>query len=404
MSPAAGSEPSRGEPSQAGAAPDPAMPALQHRIRQQELLTEIAVTALQGTPIDELLAKAARLAALGLRTEFCQILEYLPSENAFLIRAGVGWGPGVVGFARIGAELASPSGFSLRTGKPVISNHLENDRRFAIPEILRRHGIVRAMNVVIETGRRPFGVLEVDSRTEGGFDEHDLTFLQCVANILGLAIEREPRERCLKAALERQQFLLKEMNHRVKNSLAIVASMLHLQAIDAGDDNLASHLNEASFRVRALARVHDQLYLGSSIERLDVGKYIESVCKDLDKGVSKCEIYTDIQQGIEIETDRAISLALITNELITNAAKYAYQDQSGRKIWVTVASAAANDFSISVRDHGAGLPPDFDPDKAKGLGMRIIRLLVQQLNGSFAVHERDPGTEFIVTLALRLPC
>lgn len=401
MSLARGCESPTVNPSPQEGTSDLALRALRQRVRQQELLAELGVNALQGVALDELLSKTARLTAEGLCTEFCKILEYVRPEDCLLVRAGVGWDPGVVGFACIDADPLSPAGFTLRTGNPVISNHLQFDQRFRTPELLRKHGILHAMDAIIECGDKPFGVIEVGSRSETGFDEHDLAFLQGAADILGMAIEREPRERLLQAALARQQVLLKEMNHRVKNSLAIVASMLHLQSSAVDDEHLASHLNEASHRVRAIARVHDQLYRGSEIERIDVAKYIETVCKDLDEGVSRCEIYTSVQHEIVIETDRAISSALIVNELITNAAKYAYGDRSGGKIWVSVALAGDDRFTMSVRDQGTGLPAGFDPNKAKGLGMRIIRFLVQQLNGSLIVREHDPGTEFIVTLPLQ---
>ena len=182
---------------------------------------------------------------------------------------------GVVGKASIGADLASPAGFALRTGKPVISNHLENEERFRTPEILAQHGIHRAMNVILQGDGRPFGVLEVDSRSEDEFVEHDLAFLQGAANILGMAIERERHARNLEAALERHQVLLKEMGHRVKNSLMIVTSMLQLQARDIGDPTLTLHLEEAAHRVSAVARAHDQLFQGADIERMDIGKYVE---------------------------------------------------------------------------------------------------------------------------------
>ena len=236
------------EPPPSGEAPDLTLRALQQRIRQQEILAELGVIALQGASFDQLLADTARLTAEGLRTEFCKVLEYIPGENAFLVRAGVGWSPGIVGVARIGADLASPAGYALRTGKPVISNHLEIEERFRTPTMLEQHGIRRAMNVILQGDGKPFGVLEVDSRSEDEFVEHDLAFLQGAANLLGMAIERERHERRLNAALQRDQFLLKEMNHRVKNSLAIVSSMLHLQARDVGDAELAGHLQEASHR------------------------------------------------------------------------------------------------------------------------------------------------------------
>ena len=101
----------------------------------------------------------------------------------------------------IGADLEFPSGFALRTGRPVISNHLENEQRFRTPELLVEHGIRRAINVILQGDGSPYGVLEVDSRSEGEFTEHDITFLQGAANILGMAIERQRYERRLKTAL-----------------------------------------------------------------------------------------------------------------------------------------------------------------------------------------------------------
>src|SRR5580692_2667155 len=234
------------------------MPAMSHalkrRIRQQEILAELGVTALQGASFDQLMGDTSRLTAEGMQAEFCKVLEHNPAENRFLVRAGVGWDPGIVGVATIGADLASPAGFALRTGKPVISNHLENEERFRTPELLVHHGIRRAMNVILQGDGKPFGVLEVDSRSEDEFVAQDLAFLQGVANILGMAIERERHERSLKAALTRHQVLLREITHRVKNSLAIVASMLKLQAADVDDPGLTKHLEEASYRVSAVAK------------------------------------------------------------------------------------------------------------------------------------------------------
>src|SRR3954465_6855286 len=106
----------------------------------------------------------------------------MPAEGRVVVRAGVGWEPGVVGVATVGADLASPAGYALRTGKPVISNHLENEERFRTPEILRQHGVHRAMNVILQGDGRPFGVLEVDSRSDDEFLEQDIAFLQGAAN------------------------------------------------------------------------------------------------------------------------------------------------------------------------------------------------------------------------------
>ena len=380
--------------------PDLSMHALEKRIRQQEILAELGVTALQGAAFEQLLADTARLTADGLETEFCKVLEYIASENHLLVRAGVGWKPGIVGVATVGADLASPAGFALHTGMPVISNHLDHEERFRTPDLLRQHGILRAMNVILQGDGKPFGVLEVDSRSGSEFEQRDLAFLQGAANILGMAIERERNERRLKAALERDQFLLKEMNHRVKNSLQIVASMLNLQSREVANAELTEHLHEASYRVAAVAKAHEQLSRSSHIERMDVGKYIKALCSDLDASVAHCEVYADTEDGIEIVTDRAISVALIVNELITNSAKYAYEGRSEGKVWIKVGRADKQKFAISVRDEGAGLPVDFAPSQAKGLGMRIVSAFLSQLEADLVVRSLAPGTEFVLTIPL----
>jgi two-component sensor histidine kinase len=383
---------------------DPLLHALHHRVRQQEILAELGVGALQGPGFDQLLADTARLTAEGLRTEFCKVLEYIPAENRLLVREGVGWEPGVIGVVSIGADLASPAGFALKTGRPVISKHLENEERFRTPELLVRHGIHRAMNVILQGDGRPFGVLEVDSRSDDEFVEHDLAFLQGAANILGMAIERERHERSLKAALERQQFLLKEMNHRVKNSLALVVGMLRLQAREDSHPEFAQQLEDATLRVGAIARVHEQLYQSADVERFDVGRYIEAICKDLGASFGQCEIHVHAQAGIIISTDRAISSALIVNELVSNAAKHAYQGkgagQGAGNVWVNIATTGVDSFSIGIRDEGDGLPEGYQFGKGKGLGARMVRALAEQLNASLEVVAHQPGVEFVVTAPL----
>ena len=91
-------------------------------------------------------------------------------------------------------------------------------------------------------------------------------------------------------------------------------------------------------------------------------------------------------------------LALIANELITNAAKYAYQSQPGGTIRVRLAQGDGGKVDLSIRDEGDGLPVDFDPRIATGLGMRIVRAFSKQLNAAIAVRRCDPGTEFVVSV------
>jgi two-component sensor histidine kinase len=374
--------------------------ALQLRIHQQELLAELGVLALQGASFTEMLNHTARVTAMGLGTEYCKVMEYVPSENRLLVRAGVGWGAGVVGHATVGADLASPAGYALRTGKPVISNHLENEQRFRTPELLVEHGIRRAMNVILQGDGSPFGVLEVDSRSEGEFSEHDIAFLQGAANILGMAIEQQQYQRKLQAALERHQILLKEVNHRVKNSLQVVSSLLQLQASDAEDPALTSRLNEASTRVSAVGRAYERLAYNADFENVGLASYLREVIGDLETTVAPCKVQLEAPEEIQFAADRAILVALCINELVLNAGKHAYSNSSGGTIWVRVVRTEREHVQISVRDEGPGLSADFDPATSKRLGSRLNNALAKQLGAQLTRPMSAVGTNFTLLIPL----
>jgi two-component sensor histidine kinase len=372
--------------------------ALRLRLRQQEILAELGVLALKGVPFPELIDHTAILTAEGLQAEFSKVLEFLPDQNRLLVRAGIGWDAGVIGTATIGADLESPAGFALRTGKPVISNHLESEERFRTPELLLEHGIHRAMNVILQGDGRP-GVLEVDSQSKGEFTGHDLAFLQGAANLLGMAIERQRFERDLEAAIEQQEVLLQEGNHRVTNSLQLVSSMLSLQAA-AAEPAMEVQLRDAVSRISAIARAHQRLYRTRQIRSLDLGEYLADVCHDLDDAADRCDIQVTMAEGIQIATDRAIPISLLVTELITNAAKHAYDKNADCPIWITLERNGEDEIVIKVRDKGRGLPEAFDYKETKGLGMQIVSAFLRQLQARLGTERCSPGTEFVLEVPL----
>jgi two-component sensor histidine kinase len=400
MSPSGPKEPVVERQSSDGRSDDLTGRALRLRIRQQELLAELGVLALQGTSFIEMVNHTARVTAEGLGAEYCKVMEYIPGEKRLLVRAGVGWGEGVVGHATVGADLASPAGYALRTGKPVISNHLENEQRFRTPELLIEHGIRRAMNVILQGDGSPFGVLEVDSRSEGEFSEHDIAFLQGAANILGMAIEQQQYQRKLQAALERHQILLKEVNHRVKNSLQVVSSMLYLQASAAGDSALSDRLNEASTRISTVGRAYERLAYNADYESIGLASYLREVIDDLETAVTPCKVQLEAPEEIQFAADRAILVALIINELVLNAGKHAYPNSSGGSVWVRVVRTEKDLIQISVRDEGVGLPASFDPSTSKRLGSRLINALAKQLGAELTRPVTAIGANFVLLIPL----
>jgi two-component sensor histidine kinase len=382
------------EPPPEGGQADLGQSALRLRIRQQELLAELGVTALKRTEFDDLLWSAARVGAEGLEAEFCKVLEYRPAENRLLMVAGVGWEPGLVGVASVGADLESPSGFALRTGKPVISNHIGQEERFRTPDLLRAHGVRRAINVILQGHDAAYGVLEVDSRSPGEFGEHDIAFLQGAANVLGMAIERRRYERSLHDALEHQKVLIDEINHRVKNSLQLVSSLFSLQAAAADDPKVSQSLQEAMGRVTAIARIHERLYRSIDVTTVDLAAYLRDVCGDLASLAPQCEVVYHSQGAIVVPTDRAVRVALLTTELVTNAAKHA---GPGRVV-VELTAPEATSVRLAVRDEGPGLPDDLGFGAGQSLGMKIIKAIVEQMRASLTAKTMQPGAEIVVDI------
>jgi two-component sensor histidine kinase len=393
----------------------PMPPDLDYRLRQQAILSEFGVEALRGTDVDRLLQRAAELCAQGMGAEFCKALEYRPGADTLLVRAGVGWGPDVIGRARIGADLASPAGFALKTGRPVISNHLAEETRFRTPQLMADHGIRRAINVLIENRDGAFGVLEVDDTREGMFAEADIAFMQGFANLLGGAIERQRTESLLRAALARQDLLAREMSHRVKNSLAIVASLLALQARAAEEPAVQTALTDARSRVEAIAGVHDQLWRqgdgtgdGSADDgegvpgELDLAPFLEKLVANLASGAPDRRL-TCTAAPHRISADRAIPIGLLVNELVTNALKYAYPPEThpqGGEIRVK-ADHQPGGLVVEVSDDGVGLPAGFEIGRAsRSLGMRVVGSLTRQLGGSLTTPARGQGACFRLDVPL----
>lgn len=382
---------------------------LAYRLRQQQLAADFGRYALRTHDTGALLQEATRVCALGLHSEFCKVMEYLPQEDRFIVRAGVGWKPGVVGHARTGADTASPTGYAFQTGEPVISDHLEQETRFRTPSILADHGIKRAINLIIQGDNQRYGVLEVDSPTEGRFTEADLAFLQGFANLLGVAIERQQAEGALRAsearlheAIAHQEVLTREISHRVKNSLAMVAGLLNMQGRSSSDPSLKRALEDARARVATIAQVHDRLWRADEVQTVNLAEFMGALCDQILATAKPGHTLNCSFATLMMATDQAVPLALLVNELVTNAFKYAYPDGGG-EVCITIQPGEPGHIRLTVRDEGQGLPPGFAAESSTSLGMKLIVSLAQQLSGQPEWQKADPGTRFVVQFPVQEP-
>lgn len=202
------------------------------------------------------------------------------------------------------------------------------------------------------------------------------------------------RDRYAALAAERE-VLLREVNHRVGNSLQIIASLLHLQANSSDDNDVKAALSNAMGRVAAVAQVHRRLYTSHDLNSVLLNQYLEALLEDLRRSAegNRMSRLTLKADPVEIDPDRAVAIGIIVNELVMNAVKYAYPDGPGP---IHVRLMINDDkLELSVSDDGVGLNVKIDP-RSTGMGQRIVNAMATKLN---ACVERDPahaGTRIVL--------
>lgn len=181
-------------------------------------------------------------------------------------------------------------------------------------------------------------------------------------------------------ALKQAELLSVEIEHRIKNSLSIVSSLLRMQAKSSTPET-AEQLAMASSRINAVARVHQHISLNSGIEAAECGAYIRAICEELmhPLGLDSRNILVESVE-LEMAAKRLIPLGLIVNELVTNAVKHGSGD-----IRVGLSELSSGRLMLEVVDDGQGLAKDLNPAAVPGLGMKIVRMLAQQLGGDLRV-------------------
>jgi two-component sensor histidine kinase len=215
----------------------------------------------------------------------------------------------------------------------------------------------------------------------------------------GQLAELQARTRELERALEQKTALLHEVDHRVKNNLQLISSLLLLQSRRIEDESARRALKGMLERVSAIAAVHRRLSHGHDIERFDVAEFVRDLAADLaaTAGRSGVLIRLDLEQ-VAVPAAQAAPLALVINELLGNAIKHAFPAQRPGVITISIARRNG-EFDLTVADDGVGIPV---AGPTKGFGTTIIQLLCQQLRAQIRVEEAQPGVRTVVTLPVHI--
>lgn len=209
-------------------------------------------------------------------------------------------------------------------------------------------------------------------------------------------------EAALREVVGQKSTLLREVNHRVKNSLQLVSSLLTLQTMTLTDETARAHFRDARSRIEAIALVHNRLYQTEHFQSIEFGSHLAELCDDLERasgGGSTCAI-TVHAEPVELPIDQAAPLGLIANELITNAIKH----RGGANARVAVDLVRdGRTLVLTVADRGPGLPPGFQMGRSRSLGMRLVTSLASQIGATVSILPATEGAAFRIALPLPTP-
>jgi two-component sensor histidine kinase len=245
---------------------------------------------------------------------------------------------------------------------------------------------------VFETGR--ISIHEMDLTFEGQEINIEVRKIPVIRNntveqvmVVARNRSREKEIETLKLRnAEQKEIMLKEIHHRVKNNLAIVISLLEMQDKKNPDANFSRIMKDIELRIRSMALIHEHLYRSESLDKIPLSSYIHSLGSMVSGTFSKNNIQLEMNlDNIQADIETALPLGLISNELLTNAYKYAFPDNAAGKVSVSLMKNEASGIILTISDNGIGLPEGFKAENQDTLGMFIIKLLVEQLDGKISI-------------------
>ena len=432
---------------------------LRARALQQEVVADLGLRALTGIELPALFSEATILVTQTLNVEFCQILELLPDRDVLLLRAGVGWKPGLVGQVTVEAQSKSHMGYTLYSSEPVIVENLNTDTRFTEHSLLHEHGVVSGASVIIDGEAWPFGVLSMHTSTPRIFTKDDINFLQAVANVLAIAIEHKHTQQALQEARDKLEMRVKErtselqtaneelrtftytVSHDLRAPLVNIRGFAGelgyaLNDVKAAIEPVLSHLDDnqqqiikkalqqdipeaMSFIDSSVNRMNDFInailklsrlgYRNLTFETVDMEDLVDATLKTLAHQIDQRKVKVLVHSLPSITADKT-SMEQIIGNILSNAVIYLSPDRPGQ---IDISAEVNHDETIiKICDNGRGIAQDdmhkiFEPFRragkqdvsGEGIGLTYVRALVRRHNGHiWCESEIDKGTTFALAI------
>lgn len=241
-----------------------------------------------------------------------------------------------------------------------------------------------------------YGAVSIFPFNENPLDKKDI--VETIVNMISVALQRKKAENQMKKALKEKEVLMREIHHRSKNNLAIISSLLNIQSKNIKDREARAIIKESQNRAQSMALIHEHLYSSNDLKNFNFGEYLKILASNLFKSYLENSKNIKLNLNIEnnmLDVDTAVSLGLITNELITNSIKYAFPDENNGEISLEFYKSNGI-FNFIIKDNGVGFSDDLDFLNSSSMGLRVVNMLISQIEGDVKLNN-DNGTEFIIT-------
>jgi PAS domain S-box-containing protein len=340
---------------------------LRIRASQQEAVARLGERALIESDLQKFFDDAVATIANILDVDLVKILELVPGDAELLLRAGVGWKPGLVGTALVSTGRNTHAGFSLASGGPVIVENLASETRFPGHDLLPEHGVVSGLMTPI-AGRdgRAYGVLGAHTTRRRHFSEYDVSFLAAVANVIAGAIQRRQLD-------QRHELMIRELRHRSGNLFAQLLALFSQTAKNS--KNLAELVPKYEARVLALANAH-RLITEGGWKSASLTEILNTLLAPfLDRiSFSGGEVF--------LEPDPTFGLSMAVHELATNASKYGSLSRRTGRLEVSWSVERTSRGLTLLLDWKERNGPSPKRHRRAGFGSKLIEMVIQrQLNG-----------------------
>ena len=289
--------------------------------------------------------------------------------------------------------------YFLQPGLTVVEDTQADPRLCDNPLVFGEAGLRFYAGARLDTAEgHPLGTLCIIDRVPRTLDAMQRQALEVLGRqvVRQLELRRALREETLlRQALERshaqRDVLAREVDHRVKNSLQMVASLLRIQAHRAESDEVAAALDYAQDRIAAIGHLHDALHVARDVERIDLDAFLTRIAGHLEESLPP-GVALEIELAPHVTDARgASSFGVVVNELVANAGRHAFADGSVGRIRLHGEATPAG-YRLTVEDDGVGIPPD--ADALGGLGLAIVNAAAQRLSGTLEQVPLPRGTRF----------